>query len=213
MGGPGSGNWWRWNSKKTTETQHRIDIRWLKKKGFLRPGIMESLSWSRGNEQTGFINFKMEAGQMILNYRYRFHGRDWEPVEQTVSFDHTPCNYGGRRTWIRCPQCWQRVAVLYGAEKHFFCRHCYHLTYSSQHESKPDRLMRKARKIRARLGAGNDLMEPILFKPKNIHWKTFDRLRREADHAWNLSWSIMGQRLGKKSNEILQDFTDGNWPR
>jgi hypothetical protein len=39
-------------------------------------------------------------------------------------------------------------------------------------------------------------MEPILFKPKNMHQKTFDRLRREADHANNLSWIIMGQRYG-----------------
>jgi hypothetical protein len=52
--------------------------------------------------------------------------------------------------------------------------------------------MRKARKIRARLGASNDLIEPILFKPKNMHQKTFDRLCREAEHADALSWLIMG---------------------
>jgi hypothetical protein len=39
-------------------------------------------------------------------------------------------------------------------------------------------------------------MEPILFKPKNMHQKTFDRLRREADHANYLSLIIMGQRFG-----------------
>jgi hypothetical protein len=38
-------------------------------------------------------------------------------------------------------------------------------------------------------------MEPILFKPKNMHQKTFDRLRKEADNASNLSMVIMGQRL------------------
>jgi hypothetical protein len=56
--------------------------------------------------------------------------------------------------------------------------------------------MRKARKIRARLGASNNLAEPIMFKPKNMHQKTFDRLRREADDASNRSLIIMGQRLG-----------------
>jgi hypothetical protein len=212
MGGLGSGSWYRWDSKTTTESQHRIDIRWLKMKGFLRPGNMGSLSWSWLDRQTGSINFKMEEGYMILNYRHRPHGGEWESVEQEVSFDRTPCNYGGLRKWFLCPRCWRRVALLYGAGKYFFCRHCHHLTYSSQQENKPDRLMRKARKIRARLGAGNDLMEPIPFKPKNMHWKTFDRLRREADHAWSLSWSILAQRLGKKSNEVLQDITDYNWP-
>ncbi|MCK5244774.1 MAG: hypothetical protein KAJ90_05840 [Desulfobacterales bacterium] len=133
---------------------------------------------------------------MILNYRHRPHGGEWEDVEQIISFDKTSCNYGGLRTWFLCPRCWQRVVLLYGAGKYFFCRHCYNLTYGSQQESRPDRLMRKDRKIRARLGASNNLMEPILFKPKNMHQKTFDRLRREADHANNLSWIIMGQRYG-----------------
>jgi hypothetical protein len=196
MGGPGSGHWYRWDSKATVESQHRIDIRWLKKKGFLQPGNMGSLSWSWLNEQTGSINFKMEAGHMVLNYRHRPHGGEWTPVEQEVSFDWTPCNYGGQRTWFLCPRCWQRVAVLYGAGKYFFCRHCYGLAYSSQQESKPDRLMRKAGKIWARLGASANLMESILFKHKNMHKKTFDRLREEAEQANNLAWTIMEQRWG-----------------
>lgn len=196
MGGPGSGNWYRWDSKTTTESQHRIDFRWLKKQGYLRLGTMGSISWSRGDEQTGSIRFRMEADCMILNYRHRPTGGEWEPVEQAISFDRTPCNYGGHRTWFLCPRCWKRVAVLYGAGKHFFCRHCYDLAYGSQQESESYRLMRKARKIRERLGASLNLSESILFKPKNMHQKTFDRLRREADRADNLSWIIIGQRLG-----------------
>ena len=196
MGGLGSGSWYRWDSKTTTESQHRIDIRWLKRKGFLRPGNMGTLSWSRGGEKTGSIAFRIEDGHMILYYRHRPHSGNWEPVEQTVSFDHTPCNYGGQRKWFLCPRCWRRVALLYGAGKYFSCRHCYHLAYSSQQESRPDRLMRKARKIRARLGAGDDFMESILFKPKNMHQKTFDRLREEAEQASELSFMIMAQRLG-----------------
>jgi hypothetical protein len=133
---------------------------------------------------------------MVLIYNYRPHGGEWEPVEQAVYFDRTSCNYGGYRPWFLCPDCLKRIAVLYGAGKDYLCRHCYNLTYASQQESRPDRLMRKCRKIRARLGASNNLMEPILSKPKNMHWKTFDRLRREADHADYLSLIIIGQRLG-----------------
>jgi hypothetical protein len=32
MGGYGPGNWYRWDSKRTTESLHRIDICWLKSK-------------------------------------------------------------------------------------------------------------------------------------------------------------------------------------
>jgi len=195
MGGYGSGRRYSWGGKTTTESQHRIDIRWLKKQRYLRPGKEGSLSWSRGDEQTGSIGYRMEADRMILNYRYRPNGGKWEQVEQNISFDRTPCNYGGHRTWFLCPRCWKRVAVLYGAGKYFLCRHCYDLAYGSQQEGKVDRLMRKARKIRKQLGASNDLTEPILFKPKNMHQKTYDRMRREADDANNLSWQIMGLRL------------------
>jgi len=196
MGGSGSGNWYRWDSKTTTESLHRIDVRWLKKQGYLRPGNVGLLAWSRRGEQTGFINYRMEADRMVLNYRYRLNGGDWEDVEQAISFDRTPCNYGGQRTWFLCPRCWRRVAVLYGAGKYFLCRHCYDLTYASQQEGRADRLMRKARKIRERLGASNNLMESILFKPKNMHQKTFNRLRKEEKYANDLSWVIAGQRFG-----------------
>jgi len=196
MGGYGSGSWSRWNSKSTTESQHRIDIRWLKKQGYLQPGNFGSLSWSRRNKETGSIGFRMEADRMVLNYRHRPHNGEWEKVEQTVSFDRTPCNYGGHRTWFLCPRCWKRVAVLYGAGKYFYCRHCYNLTYSSQQEGIADRLMRKARIIRKRMGGSDNLIAPFPDKPKNMHWKTYWRLRERSEHANNLSCLIMGQQLG-----------------
>ncbi len=196
MGGYGSGRWYSWGGKTTTESQHQIDIRWLKKQGYLQPCAMGSLSWSRRGEQTGSIGYRLEADRMILNYRHRPRDGEWENVEQAISFDRTPCNYGGYRTWFLCPRCWKRVAVLYGAGKYFFCRHCHDLAYGSQQEGTADRLMRKARKIRERLGACNNLLEPIFFKPKNMHEKTFYRLRKEAVYADNLLGLIMMQRLG-----------------
>ena len=44
---------------------------------------------------------------------------------------------------------------------------------------RPDRLIRKARKIRVLVGASDDLQEPIWRKPKGMHRKTFDRLSRK----------------------------------
>ena len=196
MGGFGSGRWYSWGGKTTTESQHKIDIRWLKKQRCLQHGTMGSLSWSRSGEQTGSIGYRMETGRMILQYSHRASGGEWEPVEQVISFERTPCKYGGTRTWFLCPRCRKRIAVLYGAGKYFFCRHCYKLAYACQQEGKSDRLMRKARKIRRRLGASDNLCEPILFKPKNMHQTTFDRLRREADNADALSWLLMVRRLG-----------------
>jgi hypothetical protein len=98
--------------------------------------------------------------------------------------------------WFLCPRCWQRVAVLYGVGKYFLCRHCYELTYASQQESRPYRLLEKARKIRQKLGGSGDMTDLFPWKPKGVHWKTYNKLREESEQAKNLSWLLMGQRLG-----------------
>jgi hypothetical protein len=188
MGGRGSGTWYRWDKKTTTEEVKRIDIRYMKKHGLLSRGS-GSLSWSCGGESSGYIQYTMHGGRMTLNYKFRRNGGEWEPVEQTIWFDETPCNYGNTRKWFRCPHCNKRVAILYGADKLFLCRHCYRLPYGSQTETHMDRMARKARKIRKRLDIDNPIFDPdnltdwIYYKPKNMHWKTFDRLKAAENQA------------------------------
>ena len=196
MGGRGSGYWYRWDSKTTTESQKRIDIRWMKKQGYLRPGTAGLLSWSCRGEKTGSIGYRMEFSNMVLNYRYRPHDGEWEDIEQVISFDWTPCNYGGQRTWFLCPHCNRRVALLYGAGRYFLCRHCYNLTYISKQVQRYERLMRKAQAIRERLGGNAALSEPFPDKPKGMHWKTYYRLRREAEQASRSSLALAAQQFG-----------------
>jgi hypothetical protein len=196
MGGMGSGSWYRWDSKTTTESQHRVDIRWFKKQGCLRAGKFGRLSWSQGDEPTGSITFRVEQDQIVLNYRRSPHGGEWEDVEEVVRFERTACNYGGYRMWFLCPNCWKRVAVLYGASKYFLCRHCYDLTYAIQQESRSGRLMEKARKIQQRLGGNGDMSNFFPDKPKGMHWKTYQKLRDESEQAENLAWLMMGQQFG-----------------
>lgn len=197
MGGYGSGSWSRWHSKRTTESQHRIDVRLLKKWGHLRGGSMSmgTWSWSRNGKQTGSIGYRVDSERMILNYRHRLHGGEWEAVQQHISLDRTPCNYGGYRSWFFCPYCSRRVAVLYGAGKYFLCRHCHGLAYSSQQETFSDRMLRRARKIRTRLDKNNIPIDPFPLKPKNMHWKTYYRLRDRAEQADAIGWGIWAQRL------------------
>lgn len=112
MGGVGSGNRYRWDKKTTTEQVHRVDIRYMRKHGLLRwPGIVGSLSWSCGGEQTGSIRYRVEQDALVLIYRHRSYGEEWEEVQERVWFDRTPCNYGGKRQWFQCPNCGKRVAV------------------------------------------------------------------------------------------------------
>ena len=85
-------------------------------------------------------------------------------------------------------------AVIYGAGKYFLCRHCYDLTYASQQENVNDRKLRKANRIKERLGGS--LQGPFPWKPKNMHWKTYWRLREEAVQAESSAWAAICQKSG-----------------
>jgi hypothetical protein len=80
------------------------------------------------------------------------------------------------------------------------------LSYACQQETPPFRLLRKAQKIRAILGAGLDIKEPISDKPKWMHQKTFDRLRKKAYQASKQSWESMA---GKVRMDIMKQFGMG----
>jgi hypothetical protein len=190
MGGYGSGNWNRKDSKETTEAQRRVDIRYLKNQGMLQPGTTGHLSYTRYGRQSGSINFRTRGDEIILDYLYRYQGGEWERVEEVVQFNRTACNFGGQRIWLTCPKCRRRVILLYGAGKCFLCRHCHNLTYATQQEREKDRLIRKAREIRERLGGDGNLLRPMPGKPRGMHRETYQRLCFAASRASLISMSM-----------------------
>ena len=106
-------------------------------------------------------------------------------VKEPVSLEWTPCNFGGERPWFVCPgdRCGRRVAILYGPGKYFLCRHCYDLRYESQREDKGHRALRRAQKIRQRLGGSANMTKPFPEKPKGMHHDTYMRLFWEHHEA------------------------------
>ena len=202
MGGPGSGTWWRWNKKTYAEEVNRIDIRYMKKQNLLRAGSSGSLSWSCNGEPTGNISYSMFHDHMILNYRHRQNGEDWQDIKDTIRLDETDCNYGGTRKWFICPSCGDRVALLYGPGIYFRCRTCSGMSYASQSEGYLDRQVRKARKIRKRLAVDSEwwdadcLSDPIFMKPKGMRWKTYERLKQTENQAQDEIERVFVSRYG-----------------
>jgi len=201
MGGPGSGSWYRWDKRTTTEEVHRVDIRYMRQQGFLRPGYGGSLSWSCGDRETGSVMYRVEKDTLVLVYRARVQGGEWESIKEPVQLSRTPCHYGGERVWFLCPDCDRRVAVLYGHGPRFLCRHCQRLPYGSQQEGDMERMQRKARKVRKKLDATENLFESVWRKPKGMHQKTFDRLIQEEQAANHSAMMAMGKQMG-----ILERF-------
>jgi hypothetical protein len=177
----------RYSSKNTISYHRQLDIRYLRRKGMLRPGGWASLTWSRTDKVIGSISIRTELDRIVLRYRHRDHDEDWKDEEYPVFLDSTRCNYGGERFWFLCPArgCSRRVAVLYSGST-FACRHCYRLVYDSQREQPSSRALSRAQAIKEKLGGSP--ADDFPDKPKGMHWRTYNRLCEEFEEAESLSW-------------------------
>ena len=194
MGGYGSGR--SGGSLKAGETKS-VDIRYLRSNGYLKLGNRIRLTWSVGDEERGHIWITPYENKIVLDYKVRSYGeQEWTTVLEDVFFTWTPCNFGGQRAWLSCPGCNRRVAVIYAGGKRFLCRHCYGISYASQCETDMDRQLRKSQKIRRKLCVGESVLDPVIFKPKGMHQKTFDRLRWKLEYSEQASILALARRIG-----------------
>lgn len=181
MGGYGSGR--HRDAKDSTEDYRSLDVRRWQRDGLLTPGRWFNWQWTCDGEAIANIDVRVETGRVVLSYRYRRHGSEWESLKYPVLLESTPCHYGGVRHWFICPAagCGRRVALLYLGARYFACRHCYQLAYSCQRESADDRAGRRADTIRRRLGWEPGFLNGRGWKPKGMHWNTYWRLHAEHD--------------------------------
>lgn len=170
MGGMGSGRWTWHTTKATVESRNSLDVRQLKRGGFLEPGRFVSWGW-KDNEGRPVASIHIQAASDAVALVYRVQD---EKVSQCVPLEWTSCNYGGQRPWFLCPSCAGRVAKLYFHRSRFRCRKCQDLAYASQREEACYRLRRKARKLRNSIGPTREGGR-YPRKPKRMRWKTFVR--------------------------------------
>lgn len=176
QGGYGSG---RTGYKQKAEDCRSIDIYKMKRSGCLEAGRRGNWIWSRDDEEVARIDYHCTGSDLVLNYRVRICGGDWERIEQTVPLTQTDCNFGGQRIYARCPgivggrHCQRRVGKLFAGGNYFLCRHCYDVGYYSQSETSADRALRRANKIRRELGGEPGTAHWIAPKPKGMWERTY----------------------------------------
>lgn len=170
MGGVGSGRYCRWSSTTTIEETKRIDIRYMRRNGMLRPGWTGSLTWNRNGEPAGEIRYSCYVDRIVFHYRYQSGGAEWESVDPVACFDRTPCHMGGERLWFICPNCKRRCEVLCLAGIWPACRKCYRLPYRSQNED-----------LMGRLQSRQEKLEAMLWGDKRKWWRKAKRERLEAE--------------------------------
>lgn len=197
MGGHGSGRYHYTGARDTTDEYRQLDIRCLQREGLLTPGLSYACQWSHNMKNIASIGLRIELDRIILTYRYRSAGEEWQEKQYFVLIDWTDCNYGGQRAWFRCPMagCGRRVAILYGGSI-FACRRCHRLVYQSQRENIADRMAGKAEKLRKRLKWQSGILNHTGGKPKGMRWNTYWRLHTEHHKLSQAAFNMMLQNLG-----------------
>jgi len=174
MGGYGSGSRNRWASK--TDEFHQLDLATFKRRWFER-GFSGTLRWSRGDNPTGSIGYRLSHDCMWLTYAVTRQGEKVQ-INERFDFSFTEQPFGGERRWIVCRSCKRRCRVLYGGT-YFRCRRCYDATYASQYESIRLPGLARADRVRDRLGGDPGLAHAFPPKPKGMHWRTYLKLQAE----------------------------------
>ena len=169
MGGIGSGRRFQNRRGPNLEEVPQLDVRVLKRNGLFDLSTSHgSMTWTNLGLSECSIEYTYKDSTLGISYAVTTPKTASEAVSEHTFIDRTVCNYGGTITWFLCPSCGTRKAILYCASKRFLCRQCYELNYSCQNEVYPDRMIRKARKLRSKLDASMDLSQPISERPHGL---------------------------------------------
>jgi hypothetical protein len=185
MGGYGSG---RSGGRLTTENGLTLSLPKLMRDQLFRPGCAwrGSIVWTNTTtgERVGSISYEahlgQDAGRVRLKYTTTRYGGEKRESDYWIQLETTPQPFGGRRWWFACPFAGRRVAKLYlpnGAVT-FASRQAYRLAYRSQREAPHDRALRRAFKLRSKLGADGGIGDYVP-KPKWMRRRTYDRKLEE----------------------------------
>tara|TARA_R110002049_G_scaffold291383_2_gene475296 strand:- start:1590 stop:2192 length:603 start_codon:yes stop_codon:yes gene_type:complete len=197
MGGIGSGRYSYGSAYNTTDNCCSIDVRRWRRDGLLDGDQSFSWNWSRRGQTIASIWVRTEPSRVTLTYQYCIDQENWRDQSYPIYLDWTPCHLSGQRPWFLCPAdgCGRRAAILY-AGRIFSCRHCCHLAYPSQRETADDRAGRRADKIRDKLGWEPGFLNGDGWKPKGMHWQTYERLTAEHDAYVEEAMTGIERRLG-----------------
>jgi len=152
MGGYSSGRY-RERNRGTVDAAIRLDLRVMRRQGFLVPGGVTSgvQRWARAGEETGSVGVTVnladpDAGFVVV--RFSLNG---DPRVQEIRIESRPMRYGGRRFYFVCPRTLRRCEVLPMFGGVFACRQAQRLTYQSQSADQIDRMRDRAHRLEKRL--------------------------------------------------------------
>jgi hypothetical protein len=188
-----------------------LDVNQLSEKGCLRPGCSSTCQWIVGNEVAS-ITVRAEAERLDLRYTVRVGDGEREDMAETIPIVHLRCRFGGSRAYFVCPgprdgtDCGRRTTKLHLSRRYFLCRHCNQLAYASQYEQPWQRALRRANKLKQRLGIGVGIDEPFPDKPKGMWVRTYGYLLDEILHAEILASEAQANMIKRLLTQVDNDL-------
>lgn len=182
MGGLGSGGANR--KRPHFEGLRRISVGYLVRHGMDRPGTYSNHSW-RDNWERPTGSMQIVGGDNAVNFVYSVRNgdtEDWRHIEERVVLARVPKPFGGKQVYFLCPRCSRRVTTLALRSQYFRCRSCVGAAYASSQEGTTDRAMRRANKLKRRLGANPGLDSPY-WRPRHMRQRTFDAIHARIQAA------------------------------
>jgi hypothetical protein len=180
--------------RPTTDTRIAVDIRELFRHigGSTGNKVLYRWNSNRGGQVPVATAFTLTSPELIT-----VTNLGGAMPNETLDVVYSSCHLGGRRPWFMCTKlgCGKRVAILYEHPRGFRCRACCGLDYRSHRERPYDRMLRRSRHIRAKVGGGVNLVNVFPPRPKGMHWATYARLLRSEAALWGEISSAASERL------------------
>ncbi len=182
MGGFGSGRRRR-SRRAVVEDAFRLDAQELGRGGRLEDGRSARFVFAAGGRATDTLELEPDDWAITCRFTRRRPGRADEVAQYAIEISRTDCNFGGTRPWFLCPRigCRRRVSALFFDTPYLSCRVCARLGYRTQMQKSAVRGVERAKKIRAALGGRPGLVHPFPPRPKGMHRRRYDELRREVE--------------------------------
>ncbi len=154
MGGHNSGRY-RTRNRGTVDAAIRLDLRVMRRQGFLVPGAITSgvQRWHRvgTGQETGAVSVSVNLADPAAGFVVVSFSLNGEPRSQQIQLASRAMRYGGRRYYFVCPKQGRRCEVMPLVGGVFASRQAQRLTYQSQSADQIDRMRDRAHKLEKRL--------------------------------------------------------------
>jgi hypothetical protein len=161
---------------------------------------------------TGFNVYPLSVAATIKDDHLQVTYGKRKEMSYSIAIDKQPCNYGGFRTFFKCPLCHKRMRLLYFAQNSIFlCRKCLNLSYTSQSLRPTRRYDYMNSKIKESVKKkGGDLDQ--YKKPPQMHNDSFKQLQNKQYYYKSKSNQALNKELrewhGNKIEPYLDNFFD-----